>query len=525
MDRAEELDVAIVGAGVGGLACALRCAAAGARVAVFERAPDVGGKMRVETVQGRPIDAGPTVLTMRSVFDDLFEAADLNLADYLTLHPLDVLARHAWPDGTQLDLHADLARSIDAVGQFAGAREAAGFAKFHARAANIWARVTAPFLDNPRPGVTAAVDQVGWSGLWSLMGIDWHRTLWSALSRDFRDPRLRQLLGRYATYYGSSPMLAPATLALIAAVEQAGVWRVDGGMAALSRALAGAVADKGGQVHTAAAVDEILVGSEGARGLRLADGTEIAARTVVVNASPYALAAGAFGEAVRGAVAVTPQPRSLSAVTVCAVTRTRGLTPSYHTVLFSDDYPAEFEALFSDNRIPDEPTLYICAPDRVGEGPTGDERLFCLINAPATGDHHDFSPEVTSCLQRMQRLAARCGLELDLSEPSDSARRVVTTPNDFARRFPHTGGALYGDATHSFAAPLRRQGARTRIPHLHVVGGGVHPGAGVPMVAIGGRHAAQAALQDLRSMSGSRSAATPGGTSTASATTVGSRSP
>ncbi len=521
MHSVRNVDVVVIGAGIGGLSTALRLAAAGVDVAVLERADDVGGKMRVEQVAGRSIDAGPTVLTMRGIFDDLLHAAGRRLDDELTLTPLDVLARHAWTDGTTLDLHASVERSEAAIGETFGAAAARGYAKFHTRAAKIWERVRGPFLDNPRPGFGAAVEQGGWRSLQSLWGIDWHRSLWSALGKDFREPRLRQLFGRYATYYGSSPLQAPGTLALIAAVEQAGVWRIEGGMIALARALRRVLEACGGQVLTGVHVDAIDVGPDGARGVVLADGRSVRARAVVGNVGPEAIAAGAFGEAIASAVSAPASPRSLSAITVAAVARPRGLSPAYHTVLFSDDYPAEFEDLFGRQRVPAQPTTYLCASDRGGAPPDGDERLFLLVNAPPIGDRHDFTPEIPSCLDTMTQLMARCGLEITLDDPS---RYVVTTPNDFARRFPHTGGALYGGATHSFLAPMRRPAAATKVPGFWLVGGGAHPGAGVPMVALGGRFAAEAVLRDLRSTSTSRSAATSGGTSTASATTAASPS-
>ena len=122
--------VVVVGAGIGGLVAALRLAAGGEDVLVLERAAGPGGKIRTVEVDGAAMDAGPTVFTMRWVFDELFDSVGTQLADHLTLHPLNVLARHTWPDGSRLDLHADPARSADAIGEFAGAAAKQGFEAF-----------------------------------------------------------------------------------------------------------------------------------------------------------------------------------------------------------------------------------------------------------------------------------------------------------------------------------------------------------------------------------------------------------
>ena len=145
------------------------------------------------------------------------------------------------------------------------------------------------------------------------------------------------------------------------------------------------------------------------------------------------------------------------------------------------------------------------------------QRLFCLVNAPARGDDDAFDPEIESCRRRCREQLARCGLTLR-ARPSQI---VSTTPHDFARMFPGTGGALYGPATHGMTGSFARPGARTRIAGLTMVGGGIHPGAGIPMVALGGRLVARTVHEDLASMPRSRPVATCGGTSTASATMAG----
>ena len=186
-----------------------------------------------------------------------------------------------------------------------------------------------------------------------------------------------------------------------------------------------------------------------------------------------------------------------------------------HNVFFGDDYGSEFDDIFRYGRLPRSPTVYVCAQDRgtatVASREAGEERLFAIVNAPATGDRHEFEDrETQECLEKALTLLESCGLSLR-REPG---RTVTTTPADFARRYPATGGALYGPASHGWRASFQRSVATTWVPGLYLAGGSVHPGPGIPMAPLSGRLAAERAMQDLTSPSRSRRVAMPGGMST-----------
>jgi 1-hydroxycarotenoid 3,4-desaturase len=512
--------VVVIGAGIGGLACALRLAARGVDVLVLERAATVGGKLREVGIDGARLDAGPTVLTMRWVFDDLFADADLRVDDHLRLVRAQTLARHAWADGSRLDLYADIERSAEAIAAFAGRREADGYRAFCERARSIYRTLEGPFLKSTQPNPVSLAQRVGLRGLGDLVRISPFATMWSELSTYFQDPRLRQLFGRYATYCGSSPFLAPATLMLVAHVEQDGVWLVDGGMQRIAGALAAAIAARGGRVRCEAPVATIEVERGRACGVVLEDGERIAASAIVFNGDTAALAGGLLGDETRRAVASTvPAQRSLSAITWHLRARTGGFPLMRHNVFFGGDSPREFDELFGERRLPSDPTVYVCAQDR-DDASTGTlhepERLMCLVNAPADADARPLSPEeIERCETRMWQKLAACGLQVE--RPGSP---VVTTPTDFARLFPATGGALYGRATHGWAASFARPSSKSRTPGLFLAGGSVHPGPGLPMAALSGRLAAESVLADRAnrtprvSTSTWRPAATSGGTST-----------
>ncbi|WP_349367639.1 1-hydroxycarotenoid 3,4-desaturase CrtD [Salinarimonas sp.] len=514
-------EIVVIGAGIAGLVSALLIAASGRKVTVLERQPTPGGKMRQVLVNGAAVDSGPTVFTLRGVFDAIFEAAGARLDERVRLTRADILARHAWDGGARLDLFADVARSADAIGAFAGAREARGFREFCRASEEVFRMLDESFIRAAEPSLPKLMASQGMFGAHRLLAIRPFTTLMPALDGFFRDPRLAQLFGRYATYCGSSPYLAPATLMLIAHVEQAGVWMVEGGMQNLARALHALAEEKGATFLFGREAREVLVENGRVVGVATLDGERLPATAVVANADSGAIAGGILGrEAARAVPAASREDRSLSALTFSLNAPTQGFPLSRHNVFFSRDYPAEFDAIFKRGRLPEEPTIYVCAQDRDDEGRRADgadgdadapERLFMIVNAPPVGDARPFSTEeIATCETATFRHLSRLGLSVERSPET----MRTTTPAAFERLFPGTGGALYGRASHGWNASFERPGARTKLPGLYLAGGSVHPGAGVPMAALSGWTAAHLISRDSASTARSRTTGIAGGTST-----------
>lgn len=509
-----DIRAVVVGGGIAGLTAALRLAHQGLQVTLLERASHIGGKLRSEVVDGQAIDTGPTVFTMRWVFDELLQSVGADLDRELRLQRLPLLARHFWDDGSALDLHADQAASEAAVEAFAGADEAANFRRFCATTRALYDALETPFIRSQLAGVPRFMWRMGPRGLALLTGIGPLHTLWRSMERSFADPRLQQLFARYATYTGSSPWAAPATLALITQVEMDGVWSVEGGMPALAACLARLGQQHGVQIRLDSACRSIRQSAGRVSGVELASGEVLAADVVVFNGDAAALRQGLLGAAAQRAVPPVHQPRSLSAVTWSLLAQTKGRALDRHNLFFGRDYAQEFADIFGKARLPQDPTVYVCAQDRgAGSVPAGRERLLCLVNAPALGDSASeaLSPQaVQRCQERSLALLRTCGLEVEL-EPGKS---VCTTPQQFHQRFPGTGGALYGQATHGWLSIFSRPGAVSRMAGLYLAGGSVHPGPGVPMAAMSGRLAAEAILASRALTRRSRPVATSGGTST-----------
>lgn len=506
--------IAVIGAGIGGLATALRLAHAGARVSVFERHSTPGGKMRTMPSAAGPVDAGPTVLTMKHVFDALFAETGSALVNHVTLTREDTLARHFWRDGTTLDLMADTQASTAQIEQIFGAKAAHQFAAFHAQTAKLFDAFDAPMMRNAAPSLVSMATQIMRRPA-LIPAMAPHRTLAQNLARQFSEPKLAQLFGRYATYVGGRPDASPALLSLIWQAESQGVWHVTGGMHQLARAIADHAATLGATFHYNADVTGIET-QDGRPAAILTTAGRTPVDAVCFNGDPRALATGLLGDA--ATKAVTPDattPRSLSACVHSFAAKAQGIDLAAHNIFFCDDPDTEFGPIAQGN-IPRDATLYVCAQDRFdGQRPTDQERFEIIMNAPAVADHSaPTAEEKNRCHTQIMTQLQTFGLQLSPMPTPDT----LTMPQDFATLFPASNGALYGRSPHGMMAAFKRPQVRSAMPGLYLVGGGVHPGAGIPMATLCARHAAAAMISDLTLTSPPLRAGTHGGTSTGSQT-------
>ena len=513
--------VLVIGAGIGGLAAAARLAHAGCTVRVLERHSAPGGKMRTLPSEAGPVDAGPTVLTMRWVFEQLFESLGERLSDHLILHRQTMIARHFWPDGGSLDLFDDPDRNEAAIAEFAGPKAARQFRAFSARAKSLFETFEKPVMTSERPSLFPLVGHV-MTKPWLIPKMAPLLTLAQILEKSFDDHRLRQLFGRYATYVGGSPYQSPGLLSLIWHAEERGVWVVEGGMHRVAQSIQALCEARGAEFTFDAHVSEITAQNGKATGVLLEDGTHVTADTVVFNGDPRALATGLLGNAASGVATQTRRlPRSLSAE-VCAFAATpHGPELAHHNVFFRADPKPEFDALARGTLSPD-PTVYLCAMDRgLPTPPPTLERFETIANAPPVPDDasDDANKDANPCPTRTVQMLQSFGLTFT------PAPKTMTTPAGFNALFPGTNGSLYGQSPHGMTAALSRPTARTGVRGLYLVGGGAHPGAGVPMATLSAKHAAAAILSDQTSTSPSPQTAMRGGMSTGSPATHATAAP
>jgi 1-hydroxycarotenoid 3,4-desaturase len=496
MGHAEKLDTprdVVIGAGVGGLCVAIALASAGRDVTVIEAQAHLGGKIRCLPSDAGPVDTGPTVLTLPDVFETLFARAGAKLADYVTLIPQPILARHFWQGGAQLDLYTDTAANADAIGRFAGAGAARDYLRFDRVTRAMYDAFDGPMMRAGKPRLGAiALAAAQRPAIWPALLP--HMTLTRWLAGQFSDPRLVQLFGRYATYVGGAPQKSPAVLALVWQAEAAGVWAVQGGMAALAAGLVRLAREKGVQFRCGIAAQQIRVQSGRVVAVKLADGSEIIARSVIFNGDPAALTAGLLGQMAQDAVRKSAtQPRSLSAYVWAFGAKIAADAPDliHHNVFFGGDPAKDFGAI-ARGQMARDPTLYICAQDRSNGGvPKAAERFEIIMNAaPLQAGTPPKTDETDQCQTEMLSQLSRFNLRFQ----TPPLRAALTTPQGWAALFPASMGAIYGRSPQSLLAPMLRPTAQTRIKGLYLAGGGAHPGAGVPMAALSGQHAAAAIL-------------------------------
>lgn len=473
------MKVAVVGAGVGGLVAAIRLAVAGHDVTVFERNATVGGKVATLTEGGYTFDLGPTLLTMPQVFDEVFALAGTRLADEVELVRLDPQCHYRWPNRSTLDIPDDAELTpgrVEAFSPGSGAR----WTRFAADTARIWEVAERTFLAGPMGGMRSMLGLA--RSPRDIGRIDGKRTLAKSAAAAFDDPRLRQLAGRYATYSGSSPYRAPATLACISHVEQAfGCWHVIGGLGGLRDALDRAAVAVGVDIRLRTEVGRIAATGGAVAGVEFADGGSQRADVVVADVDAAHLFVDLLPSP-KEASRLDRAGRSTSAFVVCAAVRGRTEGIAHHNVFFSLNDEQEFRYLGAERMAPD-PTVYACVSSLTDPGmaPDDGENWVLLVNTPAaTGVDRKM---MTAAV--LNRLAER---GVDLRDRIDFTRTLV--PADFEARYRAIGGAIYGTSSNGRRAAFARPGNAGPVDGLYLVGGSTHPGGGLPLVTIGARIAA-----------------------------------
>ncbi len=480
--------VIVIGAGLGGLSAGIRLAHQGHDVTVLEKNERVGGKLNIWETGGYTFDTGPSLLTMPFVVRELFSSVGCEMDDYLKLEPVDPICRYVFSDGSMLEARSDREKMVAAIERFSPG-SGQGFDSFMEHGKKIYEASAEPFLFSSFGSMGIGDVFRNLKYLPAISRIDAFRSLHDCVLKYFSDHRLQQLFDRFATYNGSSPYLAPATLAIIPYIEFAmGGWYVKGGMYRLAEALNGLAVELGVEIRTHATVERIMINQSVAEGVVLSGGEEIAADVVVCNADAlYAheqLLPGELLQARRRYKGVEP---SLAGFVMLLGVRRLYPELQHHNIFFSEDYRHEFNTLFGEQLPYHDPTVYVGVSSKAdsSHAPEGGSNLFVLVNAPALGANYDWDMNRLKYRDVVLEKLRRSGL--DNIESHIDVERIIT-PVDFAREYNAHRGSIYGTSSNSRMAAFMRPANKSKdVDNLYFVGGSSHPGGGIPLVLLSGK--------------------------------------
>jgi phytoene desaturase len=474
---AEQPTAAIVGAGVAGLAVAIRLAVKGYAVTVYEANSYPGGKITQLHLGSYRFDAGPSLFTMPHLMDELFRLAGREPADYFQYDQLEEACRYFYEDGTLLRAYADAAQFGREVEQKLGVP--ARRVQRHLRRSRYIYQVAGDlFMGHSlhRWQTYRRWSTIKAALLAPTLGL--FRSLHSA-NRRLGDRRLIQLFDRYATYNGSDPYQAPGILQMIPHLEHnIGAAFPRGGMHSITESLYRLAQELGVAFRLNTPVERILHARGAVTGVQIG-GQPIRHDLVVSNMDIYPTYRRLLPD-LKQPERMLRQERSSSALIFYWGMNLWTPELKLHNIFFSDDYKHEFDQLFRKFELPDDPTVYVNITKKreSADAPAGKENWFILVNVPAVTDERwqTWLPEM-----RRRTLAK---LERMLDRKLEAAIEVedYLDPVRIEQRTSSYKGALYGTSSnHRDAAFFRHPNFSQQVRGLYFCGGSVHPGGGIPL--------------------------------------------
>jgi len=480
----------IIGAGIAGIATAIRLAVKGYTVELFEANSYPGGKLSEFEKDGFRFDAGPSLFTMPQYVDELFKLAGKEPSDYFKYQKLDVLCKYFYADGTQLTAHADVNRFKKEVSAVIG-EPASSIKKYAANSRNIYNITNHVFLERSLHQLKTFLRWDTVKSIFRLRQIDAMRTMHKSNEGFFKDERVVQYFDRYATYNGSNPYSAPATLNVIPHIEQHfGAYFPKDGMYSITTSLVKLAESLGVQFNYNTRVDEISLDRQKVKGIWVKDQL-IEADVVVSNMDVWFT----YHQLLRTHPALFPkkilrQERSSSALIFYWGINRQFPQLDLHNIFFSDDYKAEFDHIWQQKDISDDPTVYlnISSKYKKDDAPTGCENWFVMVNVPANiGQDWDklIAEARRNILNKLYKSLGEDISQLIISEN-------ILDPRSIESRTSSYQGSIYGTSSNSrFAAFLRHANKSSKIDGLYFCGGSVHPGGGIPLCLLSAKIVSQ----------------------------------
>ncbi|WP_138990040.1 1-hydroxycarotenoid 3,4-desaturase CrtD [Larkinella sp. C7] len=475
---------AIVGAGIAGIAAAIRLAVKGYRVDVFEANAYPGGKLSGFSLDGFRFDAGPSLFTMPQLVEELFRLAGRNPDDYFKYSRLDETCRYFWDDHTHLTAWADrdgFAREVATqLGEPADhllAHLADSAAKYH-----ITEKL---FLHRSLHKLSTWFNRDALYGYLNLPKLEVFKTMNRANEQRFQNPKLVQLFNRYATYNGSDPYQTPATMNIIPHLEyNIGAFFPKEGMIGITNSLVRLAEELGVGFHFNTRVTELVTDGARITGVRTGNGdnarSEPKPYDVVISNMDVVSTFRRLLPNARQPERILRQPKSSSGLIFYWGIKREFPELGLHNIFFSSDYRAEFDHIFNQKTLSDDPTVYlnITSKHKPDDAPPGFENWFILINAPNnTGQDWD-----ALIAKTRQNVIRKLSQNLGVDVAPLIACEALLDPIQIENRTSSSQGALYGNSSNNrFAAFLRHANFSHQFRNLYFVGGSVHPGGGIPL--------------------------------------------
>lgn len=469
--------VAVVGGGVAGMAAAIRLAAKGYAVHLYEAGPELGGKLSDHLLGDFRFDNGPSLFTLPELLEDLFVAAGKKLSDYLEYEQLELVCRYYYPDGSKINAWADPQRFAQEIETVTGV-SANRIRRYLRRAEFMYETTTPVFLEKSLHKLANYFNWPTIRGIARMPFLGVFQRMHDFNQSWLGEKRVVQLFDRFATYNGSDPYRAPATLIQIAHIEhQKGAWYPKGGMIAIRNALEKLLLDAGVVVKLNSPVNGFEIKDNRIQGLRSADTTYTYDKIIFAGDINQA-----YERLLPGAVAT--QKAETTELSTSALIFHWGVQGNYpaldlHNIFFSADYHKEFQKL-AVGELPEDATIYVYVSSKhhPADAPEGHENWFVMINTPANSGQ-DWKNLAS---QQRERIIQRLSAALQIDVASKIVAEQLTTPLNLAGRTGSAGGAIYGRASNNkFSAFLRHPNYSSRIHGLYFCGGSVHPGGGIPL--------------------------------------------
>ncbi len=487
---ANKKKVAVIGAGLGGLSTAARLAHLGFEVHLFEQGTRAGGKANIIEGNGFRFDTGPSLLTMPFVVEELFTYLNEKIEDYVELIPLKNICKYFWSDGTIINAYSDqdkLAEQIE-LNTLDSKKQVEEFLNY---SRGIYERTADLFLNKSFTDWRTFINLNAFKTLLQINKIDPFRTMHQANSKWFKDKKTIQLFDRYATYNGSNPYKAPATLNIIPHVEyNLGASIPKEGIYSLADAICKLALAKGVQFYFGATVNEIKTNGCKVAGLsyiknnhQFFENFDIVVSNADVNYTYKNLL-----DIKNTTEAKRYSKLEASSSALVFYWGVNGVNPNLeiHNILFSNVYEQEFKELFEQKTCPKDPTIYIYISSKYNKAhsPKDMENWFVMINAPYNSNQN-WKEEIENSRRRIIK-KIKDVLHIELEDKVLFEK--VMSPIDIENNTSSFKGGLYGiSSNNKSAAFLRQQNRSKEIEGLYFCGGSAHPGGGIPLVLLSGK--------------------------------------